>query len=112
VAGLFLASGSFFQPRLDEQESGYPAFWRVARTVAEVLDAPQPPSRPPVQLVCGSAEENLANNRSFARALRRLGYPGGLTEFRDGHTWVGWRDTLDPHLTRLLADVWAGAVPH
>jgi enterochelin esterase family protein len=112
VAGLFLASGSFFQPRLDEQESGYRAFWRVTRTVAEVLDAPQPPSRPAVRLLCGSAEENLANNRSFARALHRLGYPGGLTEFRDGHTWVGWRDTFDPHLTALLVSVWEGSASH
>jgi enterochelin esterase family protein len=112
VAGLFLASGSFFQPRLDEQESGHRAFWRVTRTVAEVLDAPQAPSRPPVRLVCGSAEENLANNRSFARALHRLGYPGRLAEFRDGHTWVGWRDTFDPHLTALLAAVWEGSQAH
>jgi hypothetical protein len=22
--------------------------------------------------------------------------------FADGHTWVGWRDALDPHLTTLL----------
>jgi enterochelin esterase family protein len=112
VAGLFLASGSFFQPRLDEQESGYRAFWRVTRTVAEELDAPQAPSLPPVQVVCGSAEENLDNNRSFARALRRLGYPGALAEFRDGHTWVGWRDALDPHLTALLAAVWEGTASH
>jgi hypothetical protein len=25
---------------------------------------------------------------------------------RDGHNYVGWRDTLDPHLVALLARVW------
>lgn len=108
VAGLFLASGSFFQPHLDEQESGYRAFWRVTRTVAEVVDAPAAPSRPPVYVVCGSAEENLANNRSFTRTLRRLGYPVEWAELRDGHTWVGWRDSFDPHLRAVLSAAWPG----
>jgi enterochelin esterase family protein len=102
VGGLFLGSGSFFQHRLDLQESGYSRFWRIERAVAAVLDAPEPPSRPPVAMVCGAAEENLANNRAFDRCLRRLGYPVGLAEVRDGHTWVGWRDAFDPHLTTLL----------
>jgi enterochelin esterase family protein len=106
LGALFLASGSFFQPELDEQESGFPAFWRICRAVAQVRDAPLAPSRPRVQMVCGREEENAANNRSLARALQRLGYPVGLAEFRDGHTWVGWRDTLDPFLTSLLLETW------
>jgi enterochelin esterase family protein len=102
VGGLFLGSGSFFQDRLDPQESGYARFWRIVAAVTTVLDAPEPPSRPPVMMVCGAAEENLANNHAFAGALRRLGYPVALAEVRDGHTWVGWRDTFDPYLTTLL----------
>jgi enterochelin esterase family protein len=42
----------------------------------------------------------------MAHALRRQGYPGGLAEVPDVHTWVGWRDALDPHLTTLLRRVW------
>lgn len=107
-AGLFLASGSFFQVRLDEHEHTFSRFWRIVSAVDQVLDAPEAPSRPPVVLVCGTAEENAANNTAFARALQRLHYPTALRPFRDGHTWVGWRDSLDPHLTALLEQVWGG----
>jgi enterochelin esterase family protein len=112
VDGLFLASGSFFHPDLDELESGFRPFWRITRAVASVLDAAQAPSHPPVQLVCGRVEENAANNRSFTRALLRLGYPAALDEYRDGHTWVGWRDTFDPFLTSLLVRAWGSGGRH
>jgi enterochelin esterase-like enzyme len=105
-AGLFLQSGSFFQPRFDRQESGFRRYLRIVRFTGRVSRRPDGPAVPTV-LTCGAVEENLANNRDMARTLRRHGYPVTLVEVPDAHTWVGWRDALDPHLTTLLQKVWA-----
>ena len=59
----------------------------------------------PTVITCGAVEENLANNREMAAALRRQGYPVDLVEVPDAHNWTGWRDALDPHLTTLLQTV-------
>ena len=58
-------------------------------------------------ITCGSVEENLANNREMAQALRRQGYDVDLDEVPDAHNYTGWRDAFDPHLTTLLRRVWA-----
>src|SRR4029079_10419312 len=124
--GVFLQSGSFFTADLDPQESGF-EHWRggnrllasahagrpsAARAapafVASVHAASQPaPGAPPVALVCGSAEENYANNLAIRDHLASIGVETSWGELRDGHTWTCWRDTLDPHLTGLLTRVWA-----
>jgi len=104
-AGLFLQSGSYFQPRFDSQESGFARYQRITRFVAQVLRAPDGPAVP-ATLTCGVVEENLANNRDMAATLRRQGYEVTFVENRDAHNWIGWRDTLDPHLTTLLQRVW------
>lgn len=104
-AGLFLQSGSFFQRRYDPQESGFARYQRITRFVSSVLRAPAGPAVP-ATLTCGAVEENLANNRSMARALKGQGYGVTFTENRDAHNWIGWRDALDPHLTTLLQRVW------
>jgi enterochelin esterase-like enzyme len=104
-AGLFLQSGSFFQPRHDRQESGFRRYLRIVRFTGRVLRAASGPAVPAVS-TCGAVEENLANNREMALALRRHGYPGRLVEVPDAHNWVAWRDALDPHLTALLQQVW------
>jgi enterochelin esterase-like enzyme len=103
-AGLFLQSGSYFQPRLDSQESGFARWLRIVRFVGRMRRADSGPAIP-VALTCGSVEENLANNRAMAHYLRIQGYAVSLTENRDAHTWTGWRDALDPHLTSLLQRV-------
>ena len=36
------------------------------------------------------------------KSLRRRGYDVRLHQFRDGHNWVAWRDSFQPHLLRLL----------
>jgi enterochelin esterase family protein len=105
IAGLFLQSGSFFQPRFDAQESGFARYRRITRFVAQVLRAPAGPAVP-ATLTCGAVEENLANNRDMAATLRRQGYETTFVENRDAHNWIGWRDALDPHLTTLLQRVW------
>jgi enterochelin esterase-like enzyme len=105
-AGLFLQSGSFFQPRFDKQESGFPRWLRIVRFTGRVLRAPDGPAVP-VTMTCGRAEENLANNRSMAEALRGQGYPVTFAENEGGHDWPAWRDALDPHLTALLRQAWA-----
>ncbi len=104
-AGLFLQSGSFFQPRFDAQERGFERYLRIVRFTGAVVRAADGPAVP-VTLTCGTVEENLANNRDMAAALRRQGYEVAFAESGEGHNWVNWRDTLDPHLINLLRRVW------
>jgi enterochelin esterase family protein len=103
---LFLQSGSFFRHRWDKHEAHFPRFERIARFVGTVLRAGPAATPLPVTLTCGAPEENLANNRAVAGALRRQGHDVGFHIFRDAHNFVAWRDTLDPHLTDLLARAW------
>jgi enterochelin esterase family protein len=105
-AGLFLQSGSFFIPRFDAQESGFPRYARIVRVVRGILRTTEHHEPVPVGLTCGIAEENLANNRMMTRALRAQGYEAELDEVPDMHNYTGWRDALDPPLTRLLRRVW------
>jgi enterochelin esterase-like enzyme len=105
-AALFLQSGSFFQPRFDRQESGFRRYLRIVRFTGRLVRDPHGGPAVPTVLTCGSVEENLANNRDMALTLRRHGYPVTLVEVPDAHTWIGWRDALDPHLTLLLQQVW------
>lgn len=103
--GLFLQSGSFFTPELDPQEQRFSRFESVTRFVADVAQAVTDAHPVPVAMTCGIVEENLANNRSMAAALDRLGYRVTLDEDRDAHNYVAWRDALDPPLTDLLQRV-------
>ena len=103
---LFLQSGSFFMPRFDAQESRFPRYARIVRTVRRILRSGPFADPVPVALTCGVAEENLANNRVMARALAEQGYESALHVNPDMHNFTGWRDALDPHLTRLLGRMW------
>jgi enterochelin esterase-like enzyme len=99
---LLLQSGSFFRRQLDPQESGAPRFARITRLVSRVVGGRAPTERIPVTLTCGTAEENLGNNRTMAIALQRQGWQAPLVEHRDAHNWVSWRDSLHPHLAELF----------
>ncbi|MGH2807922.1 MAG: alpha/beta hydrolase [Actinomycetota bacterium] len=103
---LFLQSGSYFRQRFDKQEADFVRFGRISRFMGRVLTAHEWAHPIPVAMTCGLAEENLANNRATAAALRRQGYDVHLFENRDAHNWIGWRDSLDPHLSDLLAKAW------
>ena len=105
-AGLFLQSGSFFVPRFDRQESGFPRYGRIVRYVRGVLRESVHDDPVPVAMTCGAAEENVHNNRLMAAALSGQGYRASLAETTGGHDWTNWREALDPHLTRLLAGLW------
>ncbi|HEY2948286.1 MAG TPA: esterase [Micromonosporaceae bacterium] len=105
-SGLFLQSGSFFRPRLDPQESGFVRFARIIRFSGRVVGTASAPHPVATVMTCGSAEENLANNREMATALGRQGYPTELHENPDAHNFTGWRDALDPYLLGLLRRVW------
>jgi enterochelin esterase-like enzyme len=107
VAGLFLQSGSFFTPRTDPQERDFSGFGPVSAFVRRVLDAPSAPSAPVVAMTCGSAEENVHNNRVLAARLSELGWEVSYAESPDVHSFTSWRDTFDPHLTTLLQRVWS-----
>lgn len=104
-AGLFLQSGSFFTPETDPQESDY-SRWAEVTGFTSTLYRNPPPENLPHMFVCGTQEENLANNRALAAHLAAEGVPVGWAEVPDGHTWTTWRDLLDPHLTRLLKEAW------
>ena len=103
--GLFLQSGSFFRQRWDKVESSFPRYRRITRFVGTVLRGDDSVRPIPVLLSCGTAEENLANNRAVAEALAARGYDAHLVEVRDAHNWTCWRDGLDPALTDLLGKV-------
>jgi enterochelin esterase family protein len=105
-AGMFLQSGSFFVPRFDRHESGFPRYGRIVRFVHGVLRASDHQDPVPVAVTCGAEEENVHNNRLMAGALGGQGYPLKLAEVPDLHNYTCWRDALDPHLTFLLASLW------
>jgi enterochelin esterase family protein len=103
---LFLQSGSFFRARFDKQESGFPRFRRISRFAGEVLSTEEWAFPIPVTMTCGRIEENLRNNQAVRSALERQGYEVSFVANRDGHNWVGWRDTFDPYLVELLGRMW------
>lgn len=103
--GLFLQSGSYFRQRFDKHESGFPRYARITRFVGAARRGESAVRPIPVALTCGTAEENLANNRELAATLDRQGYPVWLAEIRDAHNWTCWRDGFDPHLPALLEAV-------
>jgi enterochelin esterase family protein len=107
-AGLFLQSGSFFQHRFDAQESGFARYRRVVRFVAELPRRGAAGSPVPTVLTCGTAEENLANNRDLAAVLGAQGYPVRLVEVPDAHNFTAWRDAWHPHLAELATSAWTG----
>ena len=97
---LFLQSGSFFMPRFDAHESDFPYYHRVVGFVSEILRTGYR-TEVPTTLTCGSAEENIHNNRAMAETLE-----APLHEVTDTHNYTAWRDAFDPHLTQLLAHAW------
>jgi enterochelin esterase family protein len=106
LAGLFLQSGSFFVPRFDRHESGFPRYGRIVRFVRGVLRTDGHDDPIPTAMTCAATEENAHNNRLMAGALTTQGYPASLAETAGGHDWDTWRDAFDPHLTRLLTELW------
>ncbi|HYN67726.1 MAG TPA: alpha/beta hydrolase-fold protein [Ornithinibacter sp.] len=106
VGGVYSQSGSFFQVRHDDSESGYRYFGRISRLVQAVLDMRHAEHPLAVGMSCGALEENAANNRDMAAALRRAGHDVTLREVPDLHNYTAWRDALDPGLTDVLRRVW------
>ena len=106
LGALFLQSGSFFMPRFDAHEARFPRYKRVVRFVGATLLDWAHLNPVPVTLTCGSAEENVHNNRVMARALSKQGYAAALHEVPDMHNYTAWRDAFEPHLTGLLARAW------
>jgi enterochelin esterase-like enzyme len=103
-AALFLQSASFFMPRYDRHESGFPRYRRIIRFVGGVLRAEAAIETLPVAMTCGTEEENAHNNRVMATALAAQGYVARLDEVPDMHNYTGWRDAFDPYLTAVLED--------
>ena len=57
-------------------------------------------------MTCGTAEENLDNNRTLVEALHRRGWDVQTYWNRDAHNWISWRDSLHPNLAELLLRAW------
>ena len=82
-----------------------------SRAWSSPCSTPGAPSIPlTVGMSCGSLEENAANNRDMAAALRRAGHDVTLREVPDLHNYTAWRDALDPGLTDVLRGVWSAVV--
>jgi enterochelin esterase family protein len=96
---LVLQSGSFFLRELDTYEHNFRRFSRIDEFVREASAKPGAPVE--VHLTCGSAEENLANNRALEQVLRAQGYMVNFHTVRDGHTWTCWRDSWAESLGRV-----------
>ena len=103
----FSQSGSFFRPVLDPQESSYPFFERVAASVDALTRRRRSKNAISVAMTCGEQEENMANNRAVADALRAAGHDVALRSLPDLHNYTAWRDALHPSLTALLQAAWA-----
>jgi len=101
--GLFLQSGSFFRRRLDAHEARFPRFARITRFVSTMVGGRKSPEPIPLTFTVGTGEENLANNRVVAAALRGQGWDVRLFEHPDAHNWTSWRDSLHPHVAELLS---------
>jgi enterochelin esterase-like enzyme len=106
LGALFLQSGSFFMPRHDAQERGFSRYARIVRFVRDTRRDGRYAFPVPATLTCGSAEENVHNNREMASALAAQGYDVTLVEVPDLHNYTGWRDAFDPHLSELLRKAW------
>ena len=105
-AGLFLQSSSFFLPRFDAHESGFPRWQRVVRFVRGTLRTARTDDPIPIAITCGTCEENRHNNRLMADALAAQGHDATFHLVGDTHNYTAWRDAFDPHLTDLLIRAW------
>jgi enterochelin esterase family protein len=106
VRGVFSQSGSFFEEKLDSQESAYPHFTRIVAAVRQIAATGRTEQPLHVALTCGIREENYANNVAMAKALTRLGHHVDLVDVPDLHNYTAWRDSLHPALTDMLRSVW------
>ncbi len=104
--GLVLQSGSFFRRRFDAYESRFERFARITRFAGHVHGRRGFAPPIPTTITCGTAEENLENNRALAEALGRRGWDVRTIWHRDAHNWISWRDSLHPHLAELLLRAW------
>jgi enterochelin esterase family protein len=104
---LFLQSSALFLAGPDAHEAGRPHFRQIVRFVEGVLAAPDDGVHVPAVFTCGGHEENLHGNRAVVAALSGASHPVRLVEGRDTHNWTAWRDTFDPHLLRLLTEMWS-----
>jgi len=105
-SALFLQSASFFMPRFDHMEKGFPRYGRIVRFVRGVLRDDGFEAPVPVTLTCAGAEDNVHNNRRVTAALRLQGYRASLVETPGGHDFDTWGAALDPHLEDLLTAAW------
>jgi enterochelin esterase-like enzyme len=106
LGGMFLQSGSFFRRRFDSHEERFDRFARITRFVGLIHGGRGLLPEIPTTITCGTAEENLDNNRAFERALNRRGWKPRTFWNRDAHNWTAWRDALHPHLAELLLRAW------
>ena len=88
-------------PRYDAHESGFPHYHRVVGFVREIHRRAEPERRCPPR---SPAAPRRRTSTTIARWPQTLAAP--LHEVADTHNYTAWRDALDPHLTRLLADAW------
>ncbi len=108
--GLMLASGSFFHPSDDAQESGFRRYWRIVDRVTDVLQGAidrRRASRGCASVWCAARSRRTSpTTGGWPPPWSESGHDVSFAEFRDAHNFTAWRDALDPHLTSVLADLW------
>lgn len=106
VGAVFSQSGSFFDPRIDDSDSSFRWFDRIAREVSGI-SATRLRTDLRIGMVCGAREGNQPLNERLALGLRSSGWKVLYEAFPDLHNWTGWRDSLDPMLANLLREAWS-----
>ncbi|TWP36538.1 alpha/beta hydrolase [Leekyejoonella antrihumi] len=107
VGAVLSQSGSFFDPMLDQDESQFRWFGRIAAAVRAVREAESTDRPLHIGMTVGRGEGNRADNDAMAADLRRLGHDVTLRHIPDLHNYVAWRDSLNPIWPKLLQTCWS-----
>ena len=89
--------------RFDAQEAALPRFARITRFVGAVLGGARVRAAIPMTITCGTAEENLDNNRVARGRAHARGWDARARRAPDAHNWISWRDSFAPAPRRAAA---------
>lgn len=97
---LLLQSGSFVFTDVGKHERG--PLWDPVVDFVNTLREDPARIDARIYMSCGIFESLIYYNRSLAPRLRKAGLDVRFEECRDGHNWIGWRDSLRDGLTYLF----------
>ena len=99
--GVFNACGGLSGQYLMSEDWGMKAVWGEGATATRIREANSPAlyvnriahsaRQQVIYFDCGTADEELADNRAFHRRLEELGVPHTFLEFPGSHGWGYWK---------------------